>query len=108
MPVTIWLTCSTCCRLCCLPPRSESRHCAISESARTRTSRNRPRNVARTDLWPSSGAQIMTGRQLENLLHDLNDTREIVVSRAPEGDVALAVWRAAEAQASDAYGDWRY
>lgn len=49
----------------------------------------------------------MTGRQLEQLLHELNDTREIVISRAPVGDVALAVWRAAESDAAEAYGEWQ-
>lgn len=49
----------------------------------------------------------MTGQQLQDLLHELNDTREIVVSRAPEGDVALAIWRAAEGDAVEAYGKWQ-
>jgi hypothetical protein len=49
----------------------------------------------------------MTGRQLEDLLHELSDTREVVVSRVPEGDVALAVWRAAEGEATQAFGEWQ-
>ena len=48
----------------------------------------------------------MTVNQLHKLLHDLNDTHEVVVSDAPQGDVALAVWRIAAVDAHTAYGEW--
>ncbi|MBI5104349.1 MAG: hypothetical protein HZB46_05070 [Solirubrobacterales bacterium] len=49
----------------------------------------------------------MTVRQLHHLLRGLDDTREVVVGRAPAGDVLHAVWRAAEDDALAAYDDWR-
>jgi hypothetical protein len=49
----------------------------------------------------------MTGRQLEDLLHGLEDTHEVVITRAPEGDVALAVWRTAEEEADIALVSWQ-
>ena len=49
----------------------------------------------------------MTVRQLHTLLRGLEDTRELVVARAPEGDVLLHVWRAAQDEADDAYAAWR-
>jgi hypothetical protein len=48
----------------------------------------------------------MTVKQLHQLLHELNDTHEVVVSEAPQGDVALAVWRIAAADAHTAYAAW--
>jgi hypothetical protein len=49
----------------------------------------------------------MTGRQLHQLLHGLDDRRELVVTSAPDGDVLHEVWRAAEGEADDAYEAWR-
>ena len=49
----------------------------------------------------------MTGQQLEELLHGLEDTREVVITRAPEGDVALVVWRTAEEEAGMALVTWQ-
>jgi hypothetical protein len=53
----------------------------------------------------------MTDRHLAQLLHDLGDTREIVIGRreaAPApGEELLAVWRVAEAEAEAAYALWR-
>jgi|tagenome__1003787_1003787.scaffolds.fasta_scaffold20563994_3 hypothetical protein len=48
----------------------------------------------------------MTVRQLHQLLRGLDDTRELVVSRPPDGDVLHAVWRAAQDEADLAYADW--
>ncbi len=48
----------------------------------------------------------MTVRQLHKLLHELHDTHEVVVTEAPHGDVALAVWRIAAADAHAAYDAW--
>ena len=48
----------------------------------------------------------MTVRQLHKLLHELNDTHEVVITEAPHGDVALAVWRIAAADAHVAYDAW--
>lgn len=49
----------------------------------------------------------MTAPQLERLLRELDDTRELVVARPDEGDVLLAVWRAAQDEADAAYACWR-
>ena len=48
----------------------------------------------------------MTAKQFQKLLRGLDDTREVVVSRTPSGDVLQAVWRAAQAEADEAYADW--
>jgi hypothetical protein len=48
----------------------------------------------------------MTVRQLHQLLRGLDDTRELVVSRMPSGDVLHAVWRAAQEEADEAYHAW--
>jgi hypothetical protein len=49
----------------------------------------------------------MTVRQLHNLLHGLDDTREVVVSGgAGQGDVLKEVWRAAQDEADRAYAIW--
>ena len=48
----------------------------------------------------------MTGRQLHQLLEELEDTHEIVIADAPGSDVALAVWRIAQAEARSAYDAW--
>jgi hypothetical protein len=45
-------------------------------------------------------------RHLQNLLRGLEDTRELVVSRCRDGDVLREVWRAAQAEADDAYEAW--
>jgi hypothetical protein len=49
----------------------------------------------------------MTARQLHNLLRGVDDTRELVVHRTPDDDVLKAVWRAAQDEADQAYGEWR-
>lgn len=49
----------------------------------------------------------MTGRQLHQLLHGLDDTRELVVTSTPDGDVLREVWRAAQNEADGAYEAWR-
>ena len=49
----------------------------------------------------------MTVRQLHNLLRGLDDTRELVVHHNPDEDVIKEVWRAAQDEADDAYGEWR-
>ena len=50
----------------------------------------------------------MTVRQLHNLLHGLEDTREVVVQRRSSrgGDVLTEVWRAAQDEADGAYAAW--
>jgi hypothetical protein len=49
----------------------------------------------------------MTVRQLHNLLRGLDDTKELVVSRTPDGDVLRDVWRAAQDEADAAYAAWQ-
>jgi hypothetical protein len=49
----------------------------------------------------------MTVRQLHNLLRGLDDTKELVVSRTPDGDVLHDVWRAAQDEADHAYAAWQ-
>lgn len=49
----------------------------------------------------------MTVRQLHELLEEIEDTHEVVITRAPHDDVALAIWRAAEDEAELALCDWR-
>jgi hypothetical protein len=49
----------------------------------------------------------MTVRQLHDLLHGLEDTREVVMRRGAEGDVLEQVWRAAQDDADEAYAGWR-
>jgi hypothetical protein len=48
----------------------------------------------------------MIVRHLQNLLHGLADTRELVVAHAGHGDVLQQVWRAAQDEADVAYGWW--
>jgi hypothetical protein len=49
----------------------------------------------------------MTGQQLHDLLHELDDTHEVVVPRGTDGDVPHDVWRAAQDEADQAYAVWR-
>lgn len=49
----------------------------------------------------------MTGRQLHDLLHGLEDTREIVMPRGTAGDGLHDVRRAAQDDADEAYAMWR-
>jgi hypothetical protein len=49
----------------------------------------------------------MTTRQLHDLLHELDDTHEVVMPGATSGDVVHEVWRAAQDDADDAYAAWR-
>jgi hypothetical protein len=49
----------------------------------------------------------MTVRQLHDLLHGLEDTREVVMRRGTEGDVLEQVRRAAQDEADEAYAGWR-
>lgn len=48
----------------------------------------------------------MTTAELHLMLDPLPDTREVIVRRATEDDVLLAVWRGAEQDAGDAYAAW--
>lgn len=51
----------------------------------------------------------MTVNQLRELLDDVEDTRELIISsESSDGsDELLTVWSAAETEASDAYELWR-
>lgn len=49
----------------------------------------------------------MTGRQLHDLLHELDDTHEVVVPCGTPHDVPHDVWRAAQDEADAAYAAWR-
>ena len=49
----------------------------------------------------------MTAQQLHDLLGDLEDTHEVVITRAPVSDVAFAIWRAAEEEADLALCTWQ-
>ena len=51
--------------------------------------------------------ETMTTQELHLMLDAVPDTREIVVRRLDEGDVQLAVWRAAEQDARQAYSEWK-
>jgi hypothetical protein len=49
----------------------------------------------------------MTARQLHNLLHGLDDTRELVMAHPADGDVLREVWRDAQGEADALYAAWR-
>ncbi|MCW3009694.1 MAG: hypothetical protein JWO90_98 [Solirubrobacterales bacterium] len=48
----------------------------------------------------------MTTKDLHPLLDPLVDTREVIVVRAGEDDLPLAVWRTAVREARRAYASW--
>jgi hypothetical protein len=49
----------------------------------------------------------MTSKDLQRLLHDLEDSDELVIQRAVPGFELLAAWRSARDEAISAYEAWR-
>jgi hypothetical protein len=49
----------------------------------------------------------MTSKDLQRLLHELEDSNELVIERAAPGFELLAAWRAARDEAISAYEAWR-